>query len=69
MTYDIYAVYQEGAYKVAESNNAEHGMDCAQRVCKVIGQWPMAFAALVRGEHSFKGSIFTFNDLKTRKDA
>lgn len=67
MTYDIYAVYPEGAYKVAESNNSDHGMDVAERVCKSIGEWPHAFASLIRGEHTMKCNIFTLEDLKNRK--
>jgi hypothetical protein len=69
MTYDIYAIYKEGAYKVAESTHADHGMDCAQRACTQIGQWPMGFAALIRGEHVFNGDKFTFDQLKKRKEA
>lgn len=67
MTYDIYAVYPEGAYKVAESNNADHGMDFAERACKSIDQWPYAFLSMVRGEHVYNGKIFSFEDLKKRK--
>lgn len=67
MTYDAYAMFKEGSYKVAEGNNAEHAMDVAERVCKQIGQWPMAFAAVIRGEHFINGSIFTLEDLKMRK--
>lgn len=67
MTYDIYAVYPEGAYKVAESNNAEHGMDLAERVCKSLGVWPYGFASLIRGEHVLNGTIFNLEDLKNRK--
>ena len=67
MTYDIYAVYSNGYYKVAEGNDADHATDLAERACKDIGQWPMAFAALVRGEHTIKGEIFSLNDLKNRK--
>lgn len=66
-TYDIYAVYPEGAYKVAESNDAQHGMDCAERACKLINQWPYGFASLIRGQHVYNGQIFTFEDLKNRK--
>jgi len=67
MTYDIYAVYPEGSYKVVESNNAEHGMDVAERVCKSIGQWPHAIATLIRGEHVISGPVFNLEDLKKRK--
>lgn len=68
MTYDIYAVYQEGSYKVSESTHAEHGMDHAQRVCKSIKRFPMGIAAITRNEGSIRGPIFNLNDLKTRKD-
>lgn len=67
MTYDIYAMFKEGAYLVASSNDAEHGMDVTERVCKQLGQWPMAIATLTRGEHVLNCKIFTFNDLKDRK--
>ena len=66
MTYDVYAMFREGSYLVASSNDAKHGSEVAERVCKEIGQWPMAFATLTRGEHSLKGNIFSFNDLKAR---
>jgi hypothetical protein len=67
-TYEIFAVYPEGAYKVAESTCAEHGLDFAANLCKQIGQWPWAFASLVRGEHEYNGNRFTFEDLKNRKN-
>ena len=66
MTYDIYAVFKEGAYKIVESNNQDHGMDVAERVCKTLGQWPGAFASLVRGEHVLNCAIFSLDDLKKR---
>ena len=46
MTYDIYAMFKEGAYLVASSNNSDHGMDVAEQVCKKIGTWPMALEDL-----------------------
>jgi len=66
MTYDIYAMFREGAYRVVESNCAEHGMDTAERVCKELGQWPMAIATLTRGEHTLNCAIFELADLKKR---
>lgn len=66
MTYDVYAMFREGSYLVTSSNNANHGAEVAERVCKELGEWPMAFATLTRGEHSLKGNIFSFNDLKAR---
>lgn len=67
MTYDTYAMFKEGAYLVASSNDMDHGSDVAERACNQLGQWPMAFATLTRGEHVLNCEIFTFNDLKKRK--
>jgi hypothetical protein len=67
MTYDIYAMFKEGSYKVAEGNDADHATDLAERMCKNINQWPMGFAALIRSEHTIKGPILSFDDLKNRK--
>lgn len=66
MTYDVYAMFKEGNYLVASATDSEHGLDFAERMCVTIGQLPMAFAALVRGEHSINGNIFSINDLKAR---
>lgn len=66
MTYDVYAMFSEGSYLVASSNDANHGSVVAERACKELGQWPMAFATLTRGEHTIRGNIFSFNDLKAR---
>lgn len=66
MTYDVYAMFREGSYLVASSNDANHGSMVAERVCKELGQWPNAFAVLTRGEAALKGNIFSFNDLKAR---
>ena len=66
MTYDVYAMFREGSYLVASSNDANHGSVVAERVCKELGQWPMAFACLTRGEASLKGNIFTVAELKAR---
>jgi hypothetical protein len=68
MIYDVYAMFKEGAYLVATSNNQDHGMDVTERVCKRLGQWPMAITALTRGEHVLNCEIFTFEDLKNRKN-
>lgn len=67
MTYDIYAMYPDCAYKVVESNDAKHGLDVAKAACKSIGQWPFGFATLIRGEHTIKGPIRSLEDLKKRK--
>lgn len=66
MTYDVYAMFSEGSYLVASSNDGDHCSDMAERVCKELGQWPMAFARLVRGEHTLKGNIFSVAELKAR---
>ena len=66
MTYDVYAMFTEGSYLVATSNDQQHGADVAERVCKELNQWPMAFATLTRGEHTIRGPIFSFDDLKKR---
>ncbi len=68
MVYEVYAMFREGSYLVATSNSAEHGSDFAERVCKAIGVWPMAFATLTRGEHALRGPIFSLNDLKARSN-
>ena len=68
MTYEVFAMYPEGAYKVAEGNDSEHCTDLAERACKAIGQWPYAFATLIRGEHVINAKIFSFEDLKNRKN-
>lgn len=68
MTYEVYAMYPEGAYKVAEGTDSEHCTDFAERMCKSIGQWPWGFATIVRGEHTINAEIFTFEDLKNRKN-
>ncbi len=66
MTYDVYAMFNEGAYLVASSNDQEHGATVAERVCKTVKQWPMAFATLTRGEHVLNCAIFGLEDLKKR---
>ncbi len=66
MTYDVYAMFREGAYRVVETNCAEHGAAVAERVCKELDQWPMAFATLIRGEHVLNCKKFEFADLKKR---
>ncbi len=66
MTYDVYAMFKEGSYLVASATDSEHGLDFAERVCKKMGQWPMAFATLIRGEHVINGNIFNLEDLKNR---
>lgn len=66
MTYDVYALFTEGAYLVASGNNQDHAADLAERVCKSIGQWPMAMATLTRGEHVLNCNQYDFNALKKR---
>lgn len=66
MTYDVYAHFPEGAYKVCEGNNADHAADMAEKVLKAIGQWPYAISTLTRGEHSLRCQVFSFDELKKR---
>lgn len=65
-TYDVYAIFGEAAYLVASSNDQAHGAECAERVCRQIGQWPQAFATLTRGEHTLRGTVLSWEDLKRR---
>jgi hypothetical protein len=46
MTYDVYSVFAEGSYKVAEGNHASHTAEFAEFVCKELGHRPIAFATL-----------------------
>ena len=66
MTYDIYAMWPTGSYLIASSNNAEHGSEVADRVCKQLGHWPHGFAVLTRGEATLKGPVFGLEDLKRK---
>lgn len=66
MTYHILAVFPEGSYKVAESNCPDHGMDVAEKVCKVIDRFPHAFVTYIPGKHKYNGNIFSLCDLKKR---
>lgn len=66
MIYDVYAMFSEGSYLVATSNCRDHGMETAERACRRLGQWPMAFATLTRGEHTIRGAIFSIEDLRKR---
>jgi hypothetical protein len=68
MTYDIYAMFSSGAYKVCESNDSDAGLDMAERVCKEIGVWPSAFASLVRGVHTLNTTLYSLNDMKSHKN-
>lgn len=67
MTYDVYAMWPEGAYLVASSNHREHGANMAERVCKSMGHWPMGFATLTRGEHVLNCDVFNLEDLKRKE--
>lgn len=66
MTYDVYAMFREGSYLVASSNDREHGLDFAERICMEIGAWPMGFVSGTRGELQLNCEIFSLNDLKAR---
>jgi hypothetical protein len=63
MTYDVYAMFREGSYKVAEGSDQNHVSDFAERVCAKLGVQPMAMATLTRGEHTLRGKIFSIEDL------
>lgn len=65
-TFDVYAMFPEGSYLVASSNDAEHGAEHAERVCRELAQWPQAFATLTRGEHTLAGAVRGIEDLKRR---
>lgn len=66
MTYDVYAMFPEGAYLVASGNAQEHATDMGERACKTLGQWPHAIATIIRGEHVLNCEKFTFAQLKAR---
>lgn len=66
MTYDVYAMFREGAYLVASTNDREHGLDFAERVCKSLDVWPMGFVSGARGELKLNCEIFSLNNLKVR---
>lgn len=68
MIYEVFAMYPEGAYKVAEGTDRDHCADFAERSCKAIGQWPYAFLTLIRGKNEINAKIFSFEDLKNRKN-
>ena len=64
--YDVYAMFGEATYLVASSNDQEMGADTAERVCRLMGQWPVAFATLTRGEHTIRGTVLGIEELKRR---
>lgn len=64
MAYNIYAVFAEGSYLVATATHSEHGMDTATRVCSEMNVSPLGLAAIIPGEHTIAGNIFTLQDLK-----
>jgi hypothetical protein len=66
-TYNCYAQFPEGAYLVAQSNCAEHGMDHTAAVCKQIGAVPHAIIAMIPGLHHIKTPLYTLTDLKQRQ--
>jgi hypothetical protein len=68
MTYDVYAMFLEGSYLIASSNDRDHGLNFAERICKEVGEWPNAFATLTRGVHTIRGPIFTLNEFKARSN-
>ncbi len=66
MTYDAYAMFKEGSYRVAEGTCQDVALDRAERVCKELGVWPMAFIAGVRGELKLNCSVYELKDLQKR---
>jgi hypothetical protein len=66
MTYAVYAMFEEGSYRVATSNDHQHGLDVAERVCRDIGQWPLGFVS--GPEHTLKLNceVYDLADLQKR---
>ena len=64
MTYDAYAMFEEGSYRIAEGNCQETVLDRAERVCRELGVWPMGFVAGRRGELKLNCALFELEDLK-----
>ena len=66
MTYDGYAMFEEGCYHIAHGNCQEAVIDRAERVCKQIGARPLGFVAGVRNKLTLNCEIFTLEDLKQK---
>lgn len=63
MTYEVYAMFPEGSYLVCTSTDQKHGQDFADHILKGLGITPHATATIIKGEHTLRGNIFTFDDL------
>jgi hypothetical protein len=63
MTYEIYALFPKGSYLVSVTNDAEFGLDGAEKFCKDHNIKPHGYASIIRGEHTIRGNVFTLNDL------
>lgn len=63
MTYDVYAVYPEGSYLVAESTDQKIGTEFAEAILEKFGIVPFAVATLTRGVHTLRGEIFDLDAL------
>ena len=66
MTYDAYAMFKEGSYRIAEGNCQEAVLDLAERVCKQMGVSPMGYVAGARGELKLNCELFELKDLQER---
>jgi hypothetical protein len=66
MTYEVYAMFREGAYLVCTSTDREIGLDFAEHICKGHDIWPMGFVSGTRSELNLNCEIFTFDQLKAR---
>ena len=66
MTYEVYAMFREGSYLVCTSTDKEVGLDFAERVCKSLNAWPLAFVAGARDELKLNCEIFTYDQLEAR---
>lgn len=66
MTYDAYAMFAEGSYRIAEGNCQEAVLDRAERVCRAMGVQPAGYVAGQRGELKLNCEIFELKDLQKR---
>ena len=67
MTFQVFAMYPEGSYLVAESNDAAHADSHGDRVLKALGIVPHAVARIIKNEHTIKGDKFTIAQLIAAK--
>ena len=66
MTYEVYAMFREGAYLVCTSTDREVGLDFAERICNRLNTWPMGFVSGTRGELKLNCKIFNYDQLEAR---